>query len=314
MAKNVNELDSIVTKSGATTKVLVPSVEFSIPKEQDPCPLIMQNVCRLEMALLVSGTGGTEVHTANIPVKDLRGIKLKTEIAVRELMLAPKGGVANSGNSDELAANPAFTTTLMLTAFKGKTPGAILLEDANQKEELLKGKKWLEANLAKYPANKKQVEAIDAAIALLEKGELKDKAVTPTTSSVLEIYKTDCKFKSKKDAQGNNLIYTIAITCDLSRNFPFELSIMNCYAPVVTGSNGQTTIKMSNAINTKKASIVMSETAWLSLIGQAWDTYKDFRSINAAQLFQRVASKSFHPTFKKEEIIEVDTEDEGLPY
>lgn len=296
MAKNPNELDVICHKGKSIVKTLTTAAEFYIPKEDEDCPFREPSLSRLDMSLILKDANDTKVFVFNVPAKEINEIKTKTEIAVNALMTMPVKAAVSSG-TDDFANSPAFTVSLMLNAFKGRTPGDVLMQDPSQKEELLKGKSYLESNLSKYPANKKQIDAIDAAIALLEIGELDGRTSAPTTAgAVYTIYKREFKHKAKKDDKGNNLIYSISVTCDPSKDFPFEISVMNCYAPVVTNEYKQTVVKMAAAVNVQQGSIAVSDSEWLGLIGQAYDLYQNFKRVNAPLLFERVAKNSYSPS------------------
>lgn len=292
MAKNPNELDVICHKGRSGIKTLTTTAEFYIPKEGDECPFREPSLSRLDMSLILKDASNTEVLVFNIPAKEINEVKLKSDIAVKELMTAPTA-TTNSG-TDDFANSPAFTVQLMLTAFKGRTPGEVLTENPAHKDELIKGRAWLESNLSKFPANKKQIDAINEALTLLDIGELDGRTSAPqATSKILTVYERNCKHKSKKDEKGNNLVYSISVTCDPSKDFPFEISVMNCYAPVSTNESGQTVVKMSAAINVKKGSIAVSDSEWIGWIGQAYDLYQNFKRINAPLLFERVAKNSY---------------------
>ena len=296
MAKNFNELDVVCHVGKNATKTLATSAAFYANKKDDELPFRESNLSRLEMSLIVKNGVKTDVHIFNVPAREINELKLKTDIAVSKLMTCDTVS-ANTGG-DGFANSPAFTVKLMINAFKGKTPAEVLSANPDNKDELMRGRAWLESNLAKYPANKTQIEAIDDAMNLLTIGELPAKsmdATTNTANSVMTIYKREFKYKSTKDSNGNNLVYSVSITCDPTKNMPFEVSVMNCYAPVVSNGGGQTIVKTAEATNTKRASISLSDSEWIGLIGQAYDLYQNFKTINANAAFQRAAENSYQP-------------------
>ena len=288
MAKNPNELDVICHKSRSDIKTFATTAEFQLlTEDKDDFPFREPSLSRLEASLIIKDEKEKNVYVANIPARDLYEIKLKTEIAVTALMTRP---LQNSSESaGDFSNSPAFTVPLMLTAFKGRTAAAVLLENPANKDALLKGKSFLEANLSKYPANKKQIDAIDEAIKLLEIGELSTGASIPqTANNIMTIYEKNCKYKSTTDEKGNKLVYSILITCDPTRNFPFEIAITNCYAPVVSSGNGQTIVKMSEATGLKKGVLAVSDSEWIGWVGQAYGLYLNFKSDSYPTRFERV--------------------------
>lgn len=295
MAKNINELDVICHVGKTATKTLATSAEFVAQNKEGDFPFRESNLSRLDMSLITKTGDKIDVLVWNIPAREINELKLKSDIAVEKLMTSGLVTGSNNGNSEGFSSSPAFTVPLMLTAFKGQTPGNVLAVDPAKKDDLLKGKKWLEDNLAKYPNNQKQIDAINEAVNLLEIGELNaDSAVTkPLSNGVLTIYKREFKYKNKKDQNGNHLVYTIEITCDPSKNMPFEVNVMNCFAPVVTSGSGQTIVKTAEAVNTKRAGISMTDSEWVGLVGQAYDLYQNFKTINAATAFKKAAENAY---------------------
>lgn len=295
MAKNFKELDVIVHAGKSAVKTLATTAEFYAPSKNDDLPFREPNLSRLDMSLISKTSAETDVLVFNIPAREINEVKLKTEIAVRELMLSTPVE-ETAGRGEGFSSSPAFTVPLMLTAFKGKTAGEVLSADPSKKDELIAGRGYLEKNLERYPANKKQIDAINNAIELLEIGELTvGEPISKPSANVLTIYKREHKHKAKKDENGNNLIYSIAITCDPTKNMPFEISVMNCYAPLVTSSSGQTIVKMASAVNVKRLSMSLSDSEWIALVGQAYDLYENFKRINAPNAFKRAVENSYSP-------------------
>lgn len=306
MARNANEFYVF----GRKGKALVTSASFYADKESDR-PFMESALCRFEMSLLMDGSP----LKGNIPTKDLYGITVKTNEAIHFLSESKNGGSDAGSDAGDFSASPAFTTTLMLTAFKGRTPGDILIEDPGKKEELLKGKSWLESNLSRFPANKKQIDAIDAAINLLEIGELHSApATSKPKSSIFTIYKKDCKYKNEKDANGNNLVYSITITCDSSKNFPIEIVIENCFAPIVSSGSGQTTVKMAAAVNKRVASMSVTDDEWLAWVGQANRLYDCFNNRSFPDLYKKVVESGFFAKKPEPANSDSNSTSDDLPY
>ena len=290
MGINFDELNPICHDGKNGIKTFAVSAKFYANKKDNELPFRESNLSRLEASIIDGPT--KDVVTFNVPSWEINEIYLKTKIAVQMLMLqgAPSEAPADGKGA---AANSAFTVPLMLTAFKGRTPGDVLSADPAQKEALVRGREWLATNLAKYPANQKQIDAIDNALELLEAGKLSDVEAPKTTGSkVLTIYKRDYKYKSKKDAEGNNLVYSVTITCDPSRNMPFIIEVMNCYAPVVNAGS-HPIVKTASAKNQKRITMALTDSEWIGILGQAYDLYKNFKLLNAGAAFKRVAENSY---------------------
>lgn len=233
-----------------------------------------------------------KVPRANIPANDVPFIFRKTKIAMEKDFANSDTNKVES-NSD-FGTSVAYTQKLTDKKFKGKTPAEVLLENPANKDELLRIKDWLTANLAKYKGNKYQIDAIDDAIALFEIGELSGETVQPEMqSNVITIYKSENKYMSQKDDGGNNLIYQISIVFDAGRKYPYVLNIMNCFAPVVDGEGGQKNIIMSSATNSVKSSFSMTENEWYTFIDRMYTTTKNFENMNFATQFDVAKSNSY---------------------
>ena len=166
-------------------------------------------------------------------------VRLKKDSANADIIEAIKDAAAlmKEGKLEPQVdtSSKAFTVTISNGNLKGKTPAEVLQEEGGEKS-LEKQKKWLQDNLEKYPANKKQIEAIDDAFALLKAGKISGKAVTKsktTTAGYFEILPSEPK-PLWRDVDNENLcpVNEISIVCDLSKNSPFIITIKNSRAVV----------------------------------------------------------------------------------
>ena len=262
-----------------TKKVLGVDAKLSTPTNLEKVsPLELHSgFSRFELTIVDKENNTTP--TANIPAKDVYSILEHSRIALAQI-LTGKNVVGDNTSATGLA----YTQKLIDKNFKGLTPAEVLIKDASQETNLTNVKNWLAQNVEKYPANRAQINAIDEAIKLLHEGKLSAKEVN-TSASDIEIYKTDYKFKSKKNEKGYNLIYSIDITCDPAKRYPFSVTIMNCFAPVETGAGGQKTIKMTAAENTVKSTLLMGKDEWMILISNLDRVLTMFEQMNFANLF-----------------------------
>lgn len=249
-------------------KVLGVDAQLYAPTEEDSAsPLELHSGFSRFLVTIVDKSGETTVTPkANIPCRDIDAIKLKTDIAMQNYLVG--NSQVDPSESSEFVNSPAYTQQLAFGSYKGKTPAEILIDDPKEKDNLLKQKDFLQKNAEKFPANKKQIVAIDDAVKLLEIGELSAsvKPAATANSSVISIYKTEYKHFSQKNERGDSLIYSISIIYDKTKNYPFICEISNCFAPVEILPGGQHRPIMSKATNLAKSSMAMSDTEWVSLI------------------------------------------------
>ena len=232
---------------------------------------------RFVFTILTQSASGYNFVSANLPPAEIDLIKKETDIAVEML--------TNKALEKKPSVSSAYEVTFFTGEFRGKTAADVLLQDASKESALLTLKKQLEANLSKYPRNKAQIDAIDEAIALLKAGKLTAEGVK---SSIIDIYRADIRapHASKKDAEGNTDVYSFSIVCDLSKNYPFAINIMNCKAPVVLNANGTQTPNMAKAKDKKEANILLTKSEWYKIIQKMIKVNKMFEEMNFEKLYK----------------------------
>lgn len=228
------------------------------------------------------------ITTANLPAGQIPYILKQTELSLEKL--------ASAKNVSVKGTSPAFTQKLFSKEYSGMTPGEYLLRHPDGKENLEKTKSWLSANLAKYPRNKSQIEAIDDAIALLESGKLTDHGAKVESYSTFCIYKDDIKIPniSKLDEKGYTFVYNISIQCTPGRNYPYAINIMNCTAPPIIDGSGQTKVELASAENKVENSILLSEQEWFFLINRMARTLDMFEEMHFPEQYQMAEENSYH--------------------
>ena len=147
----------------------------------------------------------------------------------------------------------------------------------------------LEENLAKYKKNQLQIDAINEAINLLEKGILHNTDIEDKENDIV-IYNENFKsLESRQDEYGNYLIYHVQILCRPSDNNPFIVLIKNYYAKVEKTDDG---VQASNAINIQEITMQIPEKDWVNTINRMVDTVNLFEMLNAKNQFQ--LAEKFH--------------------
>jgi hypothetical protein len=273
-------------------KVLGVDAQLAIPDEASDVSPLEMHAGYSRFVLTLVDTEHNISPTANIPAGEVAYIKKMTDLAMLKSMVSPK---SSKEESEEL--NTAYTQKLFDKKFKGMTPAEVLIKNPADKTLLVQTRDWLEANVSRYPNNKLQIEAIDNALLLLDMDELK-KTDIKSIDSVTTIYKSGNKFKSKTNANGLNLIYSITITYNPAMNYPYAVEITNCYAPVETLGNGQKNIKMQQAVDKVESSLLMNDIEWFSVIDRMELTLENFESMNFSSCYQR-ALKAFELNLNK---------------
>lgn len=250
--------------------------EKAMPLEMHSC------FSRFVFTLIKKDTKTKDFVKANVPAEDAYYIFEKTKLAMQEIL-------ASKRIKAEDALSAAYTERFGMGVFKGKTPAEVLLESSNNKEALIKQGEFLNQNAEKFPANKKMIAAIKDAFALLKEGKLENKSTAP--SNIVVIYNEPMKpLRSQKNEKGNCFVYGIKIQCDTSRNLPFMIEIMNCYAPLDVTSEGTLNPRMKEAEGTKKIFMNMTEKDWFETINRVHKTLENFESAKSIRQFSLSAA------------------------
>lgn len=275
------QVASLLQNKNGEKKTLGINCELSVPKVETerersmPLEIHASGLSRFVFTLIKKTDKIKDFVIANIPADEGYYIYEKTLLSMQEILAAKRTSV-----SEAEKLSPAYLERFSMGVFKGKTPAEILIENANNREALINQGEFLNKNVEKFPANKKMILAIKDALNLLKTGKLENKSI-PVSSNVITLYNEPMKpLLSNTNEKGNALIYGIKIICDTSRNLPFSMEIMNCYAPVIKTNEGTLNPKMKEAEDIKKISMNISEKDWFKTINRVRKTLDNFEMIS----------------------------------
>lgn len=189
----------------------------------------------------------------------------------------------------------AASITFGMGNLKGKTPLQVIIEDAEKgKTSLTNQKEFLAKNVAKYPKNQEQIDAIDAALALFAAGALKSdtgEEIIPSNVSnnlgSVEIYTaTPRALVRKKDEAGLCPVYEMSITWNYGNRYPIELTIVNEKAPVNQKEGGQLNPVLSKRQDVVKETFRMSIDDWYDVLDRMVDIHKNFKQMYFACFYK----------------------------
>lgn len=277
--KYPKQVASLLQSKNGEKKTLGISSELSSPRVQNereksmPLEMHASGISRFVFTLIKKTEKDKDFVIANVPADEGYYIYEKTVLSMQEILASKRTVVSDT------ALSPAYTEKFSMGNFKGKTPAEILLESADNRQALISQGEFLNKNAEKFPANKKMITAIKDALNLLKEGKLEKKSA-PAPSNVITIYNEPMKpLLSNKDEKGNCLVYGIKILCDTSRNLPFSIEIMNCYAPVEKTKEGTLNPKMREAENIRKILMNISEKDWFKTINRVKKTLDNFETV-----------------------------------
>ncbi len=267
-------------------KSIVRNKTFSIEAKCSVVDQTMENTSPLEIyspysrflfTILDKAQGRRVPVKANVIIQDVASIISRTNYAVKKIIESEATPVQAGQDT------PAFTERFRFGDFKGRTAAEVLLASPKNKDALLRHRSMLQENINKFPSNRAMIAAMDEAISLFDMGKL-SKGSAPVASTSIKIYESSVKYftsQKERDSEGRYKIYQIKIHCDPTRNYPFEVAIMNCYAPVLRTPQKLTNIKMANAVNKLHFNMVLSEAEWLDVIRMMQVSMRNFEILNA---------------------------------
>lgn len=189
-----------------------------------------------------------------------------------------------AGGSDAADVEKAKAVQIPTGSMKGKTPYQVLAENAGNLEQLKKHRKWLQDNIEKYPKNQQQIDAIDAAVRLLEAGKLGEGAADDATAGggetvipLLEAVPKPNAHQEPKDGKVD--VKEISIDWVVGNKYPVLVSIDNYKAPMEKREDGTVNAIKSKAEGHKKASMRLTVSDWFCLLHKVEAEMANFERI-----------------------------------
>jgi len=220
--------------------------------------------------------------SANIPIREIAGIDAKTKFA------ATKQFEYDCRQKSE-GVSPAYTVKITTGTFKGKTPAEVLLENPANREKLTSHYNWLKENLAKYPNNKHQMEAIIEASNLEKAGNLKGEVSDTGYKPSVKIYEAPMRplASKKREEDGKWLVYEFYIKWNVGDNYPVSVEIVNYYAPVEKKPDGTLNVKVSERDNEsiRKNEMKLTAEEWLNANRSINSVLSQFEMLHAKSNF-----------------------------
>lgn len=232
---------------------------------------------------------------ANIPMEEIEDIYINTLVAkiIREQY---KIGAYKKG-SEATSKSLAYATRLQIGNYKGKTPAQILIENPADAAQLQKTADWLLERINTHQNNKTQYDAIIEAIKLCEEGKLSEESVE--IGSQITIYEAEMKSIEKDREDNFRFVYSILIQCDISHEAPYQVTIKNCFAPVIEKEDKTLEVVMEKAIEKEESSIHMTDKEWHTCLRKMYRTADMFEDLTKESIFRRAQNASYFKSNKK---------------
>lgn len=233
--------------------------------------------------------------TANVPVNELPAIFQKIRnLSLRDMLSVQK-------QKSEPSKSPAYTTTINAGTLKGKTPAALLLEDAQTNKRLLINQKnWLESNLGRYPRNAAQITAIEDALRLYEAGQLNAEE-SKAGFQAKTVYSSGMRPLIRRKHGDKYFVYEISIRWDGASEKPVEIDIRNYYAPVTRTEKGLLNVKAKEREGEIRNEISLTLEEWLWVEHMLESNIRTFEDLYARNHYKQAyeAEKELREALRK---------------
>ncbi|MDR0286351.1 MAG: hypothetical protein LBI03_01380, partial [Clostridiales bacterium] len=251
---------------------------LDVPNEKYPAPPLQMHNAVSRYVVTIIDKSGAKIITpkANIPAGDIAGI-----VSIAKAVMVER--VRCAGNSDEAETktnvSPAYTQVIPFGRFKNKTPAMILLDNPEDKSDLIKTRGFFQENVGKYKKKKKNIDAIDDAISLLEDGKLNQENAIQIKSGVQTIYDVNHKYMRDTNSQGHVLFYEMKMECYYANKYPWVITIENFFAPGQQTAKGGLTPKIDEKSGYAKGIIRLSDIEWNQLITRMETNLQNFETM-----------------------------------
>lgn len=233
--------------------------------------------------------------TANVPVNELPAIFQEIRnLSLRDMLSVQK-------QKSEPSKSPAYTTTINAGTLKGKTPAALLLEDAQTNKRLLINQKnWLESNLGRYPRNAAQITAIEDALRLYEAGQLNAEE-SKAGFQAKTVYSSGMRPLIRRKHGDKYFVYEISIRWDGASEKPVEIDIRNYYAPVARTEKGLLNVKAKEREGEIRNVISLTLEEWLWVEHMLESNIRTFEDLYARNHYKQAyeAEKELREALRK---------------
>lgn len=247
---------------------------------------ISSNISRMKLNIIMFGKDNEKGYCLSGNIKEDDISEIWSKVSSLPTLINMKNMMMMSATPSDTEDTSIADTTISMGSMKGKTIRSLLID--GKKADLLKQADWLQPNVAKYPANQKQIDAIHKSIDLYDAGKL-DAAPTQTSALVMEILKTPLKSIGKPNENGHQKFYTISINYDGSRDKPFIITITNILGTTKKVGN---LISLDKTISSKSESFYYDFKTGYSRFERMYLSYRTFIFGMDVRISKNVAAES----------------------
>lgn len=230
-------------------------------------------------------------HQMFAAIKELHKMVSGVQEAIRMVWYFLKTGqIPQATKSVEVKPTLANSVVIANGKLKGKTPFQVISEDARSIVDLNKQVEWLEKNLARFPDNQKQIDAIKEALQLHESGKLVAGDVSAgarVTFGTIPIYEPSPRaLVREKDQNGLCPVYEIGIYWHVGDRYPVEIRVKRYKAPVVKQESGVINPQRSEAVEVQDNFFKLTSAQWADCTRLIEANMNRFEFVVAARQFR----------------------------
>ena len=273
-------------------KVLAIDCHLDRPAEEDPPLQMHAGWSRFGMSIIDKSKEQMIIATANVPYSEAVVVAHKMLTVCDDYLIGrdkPASKAAEQSEGTGNASAAAFAVTFKAGSLKGKTPGE-LVQGENGIKTLESQIAFLQANITKFPDNKKVIDACNAAISAFKAGTLDPGQAAPRSETLKWVHRTPIKFLEKrKNDDGKCFIYAYTVTCDYEKtDYPWQIGIVNGYADITRKADGSVNIS-SKVVDRLETSVNLSNDEVIYLAKRMEMTVSEFETVNFRPLYNEVA-------------------------
>jgi len=255
------------------------------PNEKDTVPPLEMHSPFSRYIVTIIDKSGSRVITpkANIPAGDVAGI-----VSIAKAAMIERIRYTGSGDEAEVQtdASPAYTQLIPFGRFKNKSPAAVLLDNPDDRTELMRTRAFLESKVKEFAQNQKHIDAIDDAMAQLDAGTLKQENAAQVKTGMQVIYAVSHKYMADENSQGHRLFYGMNIECYYGNKYPWVITIENFFAPGQQTSKGGLTPKIAEKSGYAKGVIRLNDMEWSQMISRMESNIQNFETLWFGKMYK----------------------------
>ncbi len=258
--ENPREIFSSFRENGKSLHV---EAHFS-RAEEDEYPLaVFGRFSRLIFTVIDKNDSKRKYCTVNMQYDKIAGFLNRGGFALEKYLSNEITGMSEVKNG----TSPAYTVRMTTGKFKGMTVAEIIARFPDCIKELNSHYEFLAENAEKYPANKRQMEAISDAAGIMKNGGSFTASETGGSAPFIRVFDPVPLPQVRKTREdGMCPVAELEVVCDCSKNAPFEFTVSNYFAPVQVDEIGKMKAIKSQMQDFVKHSFSISVEEWCDLV------------------------------------------------